>query len=314
MNLMELKKNLASNKLDKLYIFTGEEIAILRIYLNKLSKLFSGPSFEVNSLVDITSKLKSNSLIQTQKSIYIIRDDKSVLSAEKIWKSLKSGSFQNGNIIVLIYTNIDKRGKFYKEFADNIVHFEHLSEEVLTKYVIKECELDKKRTDYLINICTNDYNLILLEIDKIKNLAKNKGISHNEAFDMCLNNNAFYIPPEGEIFDLLESILSGNVKRTYEQLELFKLRGESPIAVISLLHTNLKSILQVQCTQGYQNIGQITGLNGFQIKNAQKFCNLYTDQELIRMIKINRFCEKCIKQTGLIDIEMILDFMFVKIF
>ena len=314
MNLMELKKDLSSKKLGKLYIFTGEEIAILRIYVKKLSNLFPGHTFEVDSLSNIVSRLKSNSLIHTEKSMYIIRDDKAVLSAEKIWKSLKSGTFQNGNVIVLIYNNIDKRGKFYKEFADNIVHFEHLSKDVLHKYVAKECEISKDRASYLINICNNDYNMILLETDKIKNLAISLNISHNEAFDTCLDNNAFYIPPEGEIFDLLNSILSGDVKETYAQLKMFERRGDSPIAILSLLHTNLKAILQVQCTQGYQNIGQITGLNGFQIKNAQKFSNLYTEQELIRMIKINRFCEKCIKQTGLIDIDMILDFMFVKIF
>lgn len=314
MNLMELKKDLSDKKLQKLYIFTGEEIAILRIYLGKLSKLFPGQTFEVDALSGITSRLKSNSLINTKKSMYIIRDDRTVLTAEKIWKSLKSGTFQNGNVIVLVYSSIDKRGKFYKEFADNIVHFEHLSEDVLLKYIAKECDIDKKKASYLINICSNDYNMILLETDKIKNLAKSLNISHNEAFDMCLKNNAFYIPPEGEIFDLLNSILSGNVRDTYSQLQMFERRGDSPIAVLSLLHNNLKAVLQVQCTQGYSNIGQITGLNGFQIKNAQRFCNLYTEQELIRMIKINRFCEKCIKQTGMIDIDMILDFMFVKIF
>jgi len=314
MNLMELKKDLSDKKLQKLYIFTGEEIAILRIYLSKLSKLFPGQTFEVENLSGITSRLKSNSLIHTEKSMYIIRDDKAVLTAEKIWKSLKSGTFQNGNVVVLVYTTIDKRGKFYKEFADSIVHFEHLSEDVLLKYVAKECDIDKKKASYLINICANDYNMILLETDKVKNLSKNLNITHNEAFDMCLSNNAFYIPPEGEIFDLLNSILSGNVRETYAQLKMFERRGDSPIAVLSLLHNNLKAVLQVQCTQGYQNVGQITGLNGFQIKNAQRFCNLYTDQELIRMIKINRFCEKCIKQTGMIDIDMILDFMFVKIF
>lgn len=314
MNLMELKKDLSDKKLQNLYIFTGEEIAILRIYLGKLSKLFPGQTFEVDTLSGITSRLKSNSLINTKKSMYIIRDDRTVLTAEKIWKSLKSGTFQNGNVIVLVYSSLDKRSKFYKEFADNIVHFEHLSEDVLLKYIAKECDIDKKKASYLINICSNDYNMILLETDKIKNLAKSLNISHNEAFDMCLKNNAFYIPPEGEIFDLLNSILSGNVRETYSQLQMFERRGDSPIAVLSLLHNNLKAVLQVQCTQGYPNIGQITGLNGFQIKNAQRFCNLYTEQELIRMIKINRFCEKCIKQTGMIDIDMILDFMFVKIF
>lgn len=314
MNLMELKKSIADKQLKKLYVFTGEEIAILKIYLSKLSNIFNGNVVHTESLSGITAKLKSNSLIQSSGTMYIIRDDKAVLSAEKIWKSLKSGSFQKDNVIVLVYTSLDKRGKFYKEFCDDIVTFEHLSTDMLLKYISKEVSISTDRAQFLVHICNNDYSSILLETDKVKCLANHNGITHNEAFDLCRNHNGFYIPPEGEIFDLLNAILSQNIPETYKQLQNFVRRGDSPLAVLSLLHNNLKAILQVQCVQGHSNIGQVTGLSGFQIKNAQQFLNRYTDEELIRMIKINRFCEKCIKQTGLIDVNMILDFLFIKIF
>lgn len=314
MNLMELKKSLSSKTLNNLYIFTGEETAILKIYLNKLSNIFSGKTIHAESLSSIVNKLKSNSLLDTTNSMYIIRDDKSLLTADKIWASLKNGTYQRQNILVFVYTSIDKRGKFYKEFSDNIVFFEHLSTDVLLKYVAKEVQLSIDRSTQLIDICQHNYNTILLETDKIQNLSASLHITHDRAFDMCIENNAFYIPAEGEIFDLLNAILSNNVQSTYNQLQSFIKRGDSPIAILSLLHTNLKAILQVQCAQGYSSIAQVTGLSGFQIRNAEKFQNLYTEEELIRMIKINRFCEKCIKQTGLIDINMILDFLFVKIF
>lgn len=314
MNLMELKKSISEKRMNKLYIFSGEETAILKIYLNKLSNLFEGTVINAESLASISTNLKSNSLIRTGNTMYIIRDDKTVTATEKIWEPLKNGTFQRNNVIVLVYTTIDKRGKFYKDFSDYIVFFEHLSTDILMKYVAKEVTLSNDRSSYLVNICKNNYNTILLETDKIRNLSKHKNITHNEAFDMCVRNNAFYIPPDGEVFDLLNAILSQNIKETYAQLQKFTQRGDSPIGVLSLLHTNIKAILQVQCAQGYSNLGQITGLNGFQIKNAQQFQNKYTDSELIRMIKIVRFCEKCIKQTGLIDINMILDFLFVKIF
>lgn len=314
MNLMELKKSISDKSLKKLYIFTGEEVAILKIYLSKLSNVFNGPTVYTESLSGITAKLKSNSLIQSSSTMYIIRDDKTVLSTEKIWNSLKNGSFQKDNIIVLVYTSLDKRGKFYKEFSDDIVIFDHLSTDILLKYIAKEVSISTDRAQFLVHICNNDYSSILLETDKVKCLANHKGITHNEAFDLCRNYNGFYVPPDGEIFDLLNAILSQNITETYKQLQTFVRRGDSPLAVLSLLHNNVKAILQVQCAQGHSNLGQVTGLSGFQIKNAQQFVNKYTENELIRMIKINRFCEKCIKQTGLIDINMILDFLFIKIF
>lgn len=314
MNLMELKKSLSENKLDKLYIFTGEEVAVMDIYINKISKLFNGNVVHAETLSTVVSRLKSKSLIFSDKSLFIIRDDKEVTSAEKIWDSLKKGTFQKDNTIMLVYNNLDKRGKFYKSFIDHIVTFEPLATEVLLKYVNKDLKLSKTKAEYLIHICQNNYNKLLLEMDKVKCLANNKHISDEQAFDLCVKGNAFYIPPEGEIFDLLNAILQNNIGETYKQLQMFVKRGDSPLAIMSLLHNNLKAILQVQCMQGRKEIGQATGLQYYQIKNTYPFINLYSNEELIRMIKINRFCEKAIKQTGLIDTDMILDFMLVKIF
>lgn len=314
MNLMELKKSIAQNNISNLYVFTGDEIAILNIYINKIASLFNNRVFYPETLSAAVGRLKSNSLLYKDKYLYVIRDDKEVTTTEKIWNSLKSGKFQHGNTIILVYNNMDKRGKFYKAFEDYIVSFEALSADILSKYVAKQLTLSKDRTSYLIEICQNSYNKLLLEMDKINDLSNALSISHDKAFDMCVDSNAFYIPPTGEIFDLLNAILKGNPKVAYNQLQMFVRRGDSPLAIISLLHTNLKAILQVQCASGHKDIGQVTGLNGFQIKNANNFVGMYSDKELIRMIKINRFCEKCIKQTGLIDQDIILDFMLVKIF
>ena len=90
MNLMELKKSISEKRMNKLYIFTGEEVAILKIYLQKLSGIFNGTVSHVETLSSVASTLKTNSLIQTGPTMYIIRDDKTVLSTEKIWESLKN--------------------------------------------------------------------------------------------------------------------------------------------------------------------------------------------------------------------------------
>ena len=105
MNLMELKKSLSENKLDKLYIFTGEEVAVMDIYINKISKLFNGNVVHAETLSTVVSRLKSKSLIFSDKSLFIIRDDKEVTSAEKIWDSLKKGTFQKDNTIMLVYNS-----------------------------------------------------------------------------------------------------------------------------------------------------------------------------------------------------------------
>lgn len=313
MTLPELKKSISDKIVKPLYIFTGEEIAVMDIYIKNIAKMFGNVVY-VDSLQSIIPNLKSNSLIVKDRTLYVIRDDKSIQTAEKVWNSIKTGSLQKANTLLFTFTSIDKRGKFYKSMENVITYFDPLSETVLLKYVNKDLQLSQDNALYLIEITGRNYNKMLLEMDKIKNLANHLNISHDKAFDMCVDNNAFYIPPDGDIFNLLDAILSRNVNTTYTQLNKFKLRGESPLAILSLLHTNVKSLLQIQCADGLQNVGKVTGLNSYQINNLSKFKNKYSIEELIRILKILNYCDKAVKQTGSIDTEILLDFLLVKIF
>lgn len=75
-------------------------------------------------------------------------------------------------MIIFKYNNLDKRNKFYKQFENNIVEFNKLSDEVLTKYIQRELNVGTNLTDInckkLIDICGSNYNQILLELDKLK--------------------------------------------------------------------------------------------------------------------------------------------------
>ena len=294
MNLPELKKAISEKR-------------------KMIAKMYSNVMY-AESLQSIVPKLKSNSLISSGSTLYVIRDDKTITNAEKVWTSIKSGSLQKSNSLLFTFTSLDKRGKFHKSMVDYITYFEPLSNQVLLRYINKDLQLSTDRGEYLIQITNNNYNKILLEMNKIKNLANHLHITHNEAFDKCVDANAFYMPPDGDIFELLNAILSRNVKQTNKQLEKFKLRGDSPLSILSLLHTNVKCLLQLQCAEGMQNLGKVTGLNGFQINNLSPFKNKYSSNELIRILSILSYCDKAVKQTGSIDTDILLDFLLVKIF
>ena len=313
MNLPELKSSLAEKKISPLYIFTGPEIAVMDIYIKKVASLFSNVIY-AESLSSIVPQLKSNSLIRKDSTLYIIRNDTSVTSAEKIWSSLISGTLQKSHTLLFTFNNIDKRGKFYKTMQNVITYFDLLSSNVLLKYVDKELHLNKDNAEYLIEITGYNYSKLLLEMDKVKNLAKHLNIDNDKAFDMCVEHNAFYIPPDGDVFGLLNAILSRNIKATYVQLNKFKLRGENPLGILSLLHTNIKGLLQLQCAEGLKDISKVTGLNGFQINNLSKFKGMYSTLELIRILKILNYLDKAAKQTGAISVDILLDFLLVKIF
>jgi DNA polymerase III delta subunit len=138
MGLPELKQNLGKKILNRLYVFTGSEVGIMDVYLNKISEISNKEKRRENSIKDIYNLLSTKSL-SNKNYTYIIRDDKEFLSKEKIWKTLEK--VIGNNILIIVYTNLDKRSKFYKHFQSNIIEFDKLTTIQLNQYVLKELGL-----------------------------------------------------------------------------------------------------------------------------------------------------------------------------
>ena len=210
MNLPELQKQIINKQLDNLYIFIGEEIAIQKIYINKIAEVKNLEIQYVEEFKQIYNSLKVNNLFNTKK-LYIILDDLDILKQEKIWEEIDT----NGNIIIFKYNNLDKRGKFYKQFENRIVEFEKLSSEVLTKYIQKEIPLNNSNCKKLIDICNGSYNQILLEVDKIKQIDNEQLNDYNDIFEYLDNCDAFHKEISDITFEFVEKVLKRDIKQVY---------------------------------------------------------------------------------------------------
>ena len=69
MDLIQLQKDIKNNELKPFYIFTGEELELQKIYLEKIGKYI-----RVDSVSDVYVKLTSR-MLATTKSVYVVRDD-----------------------------------------------------------------------------------------------------------------------------------------------------------------------------------------------------------------------------------------------
>ena len=312
MNIMELQKSISEKDIKNLYIFTGEEYAILEIYINKVCNACSLPSRSCDSVYQVYKTLSTRSILDNGKRIFVIREDKDFLTNESMWKDIRQKLKNKETIIIAKYSSIDARSKFSKEFANEITTFDRLSENVLSKYISKEVDLDDARKKKLIEICKGDYGRILLELDKIKNYSQATGITHRQSFDAFIEAHGFYVEPDGEVFDLVDSIMTRDIRNIYHLLEESKRRDDNPLLVLSLLHTNAKNLLQVQIIGNGGDVTKQTGLSGFQIKNAYKYTNKYSCEDLVRMIRYIKYCEKCVKN-GMIPQEMVLDYLLVNV-
>lgn len=313
MNIIDLKKSIDSGNFQNLYIFTGEEYTILETYIKMICNKIGVEPRSSESVSNIYNTLHTKSLFDTGKTVYVVRDDKDFTSFESGWDGIEQKLKLKNITLILKYSNIDNRSKFAKKFSDTITVFDKLSETVLSKYIKKDLELKQDYVDYLISICNKDYGRILLEIDKIKNASAFYKLSNDDAFKMCLSSHAFYIEPEGEVYDIVDSIMTRNYRDIYPLLEESKRRGDNQLLIVSLLHNNVRAVLQVQtCGTKDKEMSKNTGLTPFQIKTAMKYVNRYTCEELVRFMRYLHYCERGVKN-GLFTQDFILDYLLVNV-
>ena len=309
MNIQELQKQIVNKELDNLYVFLGEEIAIQKIYINKIAEVKNLEVQYIESFSSIYHKLPVNDILNMKK-LYVVLDDLDILKEEKLWYDINT----NGHIVVFKYNSLDKRSKFYKQFENRIVEFEKLSDEVLVKYIQKELPLNNQNCKKLINICNSNYNQILLELDKIRNYHIGNVVfvdSDNEAFEELEKKGAFHKDISDVTFDFVDKVLKRDIQAVYNLQKQLKQIGESNMKLLTLLYNNFKIVLLIQSCKT-SDICKTTGLQYYQVKYNQDKTNYYTIRELVYTLKLIQQIESGIKK-GTIDEIISLDYLLVSI-
>lgn len=306
-NLIELQSQIKLNQLNSIYIFTGDEIAVQKIYINKIAQTSNLEIQYADNLKSIYNKLNINDMFNSKK-LYIIIDDIDFIKEEKLWNSINT----NNNIIIFKFNTLDKRSKFYKQFESKLVEFDKLSDEILIKYIHKELpSLLNKNCLKLIKICNNNYNQILLEIDKIKNIDDARLNDYNDIFEYLDNCGAFHKEISDITFEFIEKVLKRQYNNVLDLRKKLIQIGESNIKLLSLLYTNFKIVLLIQSCNS-SDICKTTGLQYYQVKYNQDKLNYYSIGELVNALRIIQKTEEGIK-TGKIDEDISIDYVLCNI-
>ena len=307
MTIQDIQKQIISKQLDNVYIFTGEEIAIQKIYINKLAQVNNMQIEYVDSYNQIKNRLKNTNLFNEIK-LYVIIDDIEFTKAELIWNELDY--MKSSNIVIFKYNNMDKRNKFYKHYENKIVEFNKLSDDVLTHYIKKEIALNDSNCKELINMCNSNYNQILLEIDKIKNY-NNAFDNDDYLFTELDNKGAFHKEISDITFEFIDKVLKRKIKSIFELQKQLQQIDESNIKLLSLLYTGFKTVLLIQSCKS-NDVCKTTGLQYYQVKHNQDKINIYSISELVRILKLIQHIEESIK-IGTIDEAISIDYLLVNI-
>lgn len=308
MTVLDVKHDIMNKSLKPFYVFTGEEVEVMREYIHKIAETIKSEIYPIDSISEVFDGLSTQSLFNIRKC-YLVWDDKEFLSAENGWDNVMNRNDEN--VVILVISDIDKRGKFYKAHKDDITHFEHLSTDLLTVYIERQIDLSDEATRALCEVCENDYGRILLEIDKVRLYSEATGVTPTKALEILLNEGTIHVPDRDVIFEFADAVCRRRRKLAFDLLYEDYRAGENPLTLLSVLYTSFKQMLQVQSCQG-KDVSAITGLSIPQVKAIERKIGAYDIGELVFAMKLISDTVYNIKAGG-ISAEIAVDYVLVNI-
>ena len=309
MNLFELKQKLKNNELDKFYIFYGEEYVVLETYVDKIVKASGLSRKSLYSVTDISSSLRATNIFGSSY-VYVIREDRNFMVNPNLWDIVKNNNSKH--ILIFIYSNIDKRSKFYGSNEDYIVEFIKLSPEVILKHIMNDYQISSEYGIKIINRCDNDYGKILLNLKKLKILAMINNTTINEIYPEAIKENLIPISNTDILSDFSECILDADINNVWLFLKLLRNNNEASIKLLGIIYNNLRSLMLVQACSS-KNISQKTGLDDWLAKKLLNYTNVYDISTLVKSLSFLRESEVGLK-SGNIDENMVLENCLVNIY
>ena len=314
MKLPDLQKQIVSKTIDRVLLLFGEEVAIMDIYLDKIYKVTEGDVFRLDSVKEAYAKLVQRRITAGGPRVFVVRDDKDFLKADKEWAKVFTAAENGADYLILIYSSMDRRSKFYKQNQEKLCEFEKLSSSVLAGYINRLLPgMSAADTEQFAQVCECGYSRVLLEADKVKHYAKVSRLDYGDAFRELLKKGVIYQPIGDITFLFTDAILTRNRADTAKYLLQAKAIGESEILTLSVLYNGFKQILMVQGLGRDQSEPcKRTGLTPWQVKMAKEKQGHYSIAELVNALKVIRFVEKGIK-TGAIDADVAVEYVIVNI-
>jgi DNA polymerase-3 subunit delta len=158
----------------------------------------------------------------------------------------------------------------------------------------------------LAKMCNNDVARLESEIDKLRHA--DKEITEDLIYDLVMKE------PEDVIFDMIKAVVKGQKKLAFDLYEDLKERRESPIKIISLLYTQFKLTLLIQCYSKLDNkeIAEKIGINAGRIYYMKELIGAFSLEELKDTLVEIQETEVMIK-TGKLDQHTALEKLLLSI-
>lgn len=209
--LETLKKDLVNGKLEKFYVFYGDDYGIRKHYIDKIKTFFKSKVLYAENCKSVQFGSKTKSLFDTGKQLVIVYNDEDfAYESEKYITKFIDGLVNH--VCIVIYENALENSTLFKSFDQYITNFPLVQRNIAKEFVDSELKLLQEDAELLAKNCANNYNNILLESDKIKSYADANKITHQNSFEALeLKNQLLEEQDEFDAHKFMYDVIDNNV-------------------------------------------------------------------------------------------------------
>lgn len=314
------------------YVIYGEEKLIMEQKLNALKKQYHICEEDMNimtywchetSMKDIIEDALTPPFLTDYKMIvvknpYFLTTQKQKESQNESQMLMEYLKMENPSTILVLYhdqKNFDERKKIVKELR-KIAHFievdkmDHQQLYKITHQAIKArgCTIDNEALDLFLSRMPHRLLEISQEVDKLCLYTKHIDV---KTIDVMISKQL-----EENVFEITKAILNKETKKSIQIYKDLKMNNEEPIKLIALIASSLRLLYQVKLLdrKGYndQEIAKMLALNPYRLKYIRQDGKDFEIQELLKRIDELSQLDVDIK-TGKIDRFKGLELFLVRI-
>lgn len=271
--LIKLKRDLKENRLDKLYVFFGDEDYLKDMYVKRVIEKVPDGGFPEFNHIKLEGKdipyqeyddaWESFPMMAEKKLLHIKNSDIFVtkkkteegeekISSEekKVFWTEKLKRLSDDMVVIFDESNVDKRSALYKAAskAGTMVEFPYQSEADLVTWTIKQCldekkKISKENAHYLITLCDPGLNNIHNELQKLFDYCD--GEIYRSDIDKVVSKSLQVVA-----FELTEAIMRGSAEKAMQTLNDLKTKRESPFGMMYLMLSNFEKLLRIKLMAG----------------------------------------------------------------
>jgi len=250
LTITELKQDIKNQDIKTLYLFHGPEEYLAEKYLKQLKDVVPHGDFnyhqfdepiELSEIIDIVEQYP-----QMSEQKMVVLKDSGILKTNTKEKKEFIESLPNYVVVVFVEKDVAKLSKPLTNLFNNIVKFDVQKTSDLRAWTQRQFADRGKKVnlddiEYLTQICELSLGKIEIEVEKLCAAAGCREEVTRELIDRLVP-----IPLDYKVFDFVSLLLNQESKKAYTMMDEFKRGREEPIALISIVFSQISSIVMVK--------------------------------------------------------------------